>query len=79
MTNDEFTQGLNTFVNAEAPSLCCRLSENLGPFEQEGVSAGPLGAAPMVMGFRRCTVCQSRHFLARAIPGEVKIAGTDTK
>lgn len=45
---------------------CCRNEKNLGP----AVQAGPKTT------FRRCTVCQCRHFEAVLDPGVIGIRGT---
>lgn len=75
-----FEEGLNAFVPATAPNPCCRVHENLGPFEylSEGeVQSTTQGPLTLVTGYRRCTVCQKRHFLSRARPepGTVTIQG----
>ena len=49
---------------------CCQDESNLGPEER-------LEAAPEGEYFRRCQVCQSRHFIMVIDPVEIKVTLTE--
>lgn len=54
---------MNTLTPRAAPLECCREANNLGPFTREpDPESEPI---PMIRGFRRCTICGSRHRFAR--------------
>lgn len=51
-------------------NACCRENDNLGPFERlpdpDPITDDVTGEkVPMLAGWRRCNVCQRRHYFAR--------------